>query len=78
MPVSPYGPSSQSVVTETWRIERVFHDGRRELVQLAGGAWEGTEVQARERARVMQADEPDVSFDVLAVVKTQLVRGRPE
>lgn len=45
-----------------WRIERVFADGRRELVTLAGEPWEGPADKAKTRAEVMQREEPDVRF----------------
>jgi hypothetical protein len=73
--VPSYRPPPKPVVLAFWRVERVFGDGRRELVTLGGEPWEGAEEQALERARVMQAEETDVKFELLSVVRTQL--GRP-
>lgn len=56
-PLQGAGPTQRA-----WRVERIFADGRREFVTLAGEPWEGTEVQARQRAAVMQAEETDVTL----------------
>jgi hypothetical protein len=54
--------TDENLLAARWRIERVFADGRSELVTLAGEAWEGPEDKARKRAEVMQREEPDVTF----------------
>lgn len=51
----------------TWCIVRVFSDGRREFVTLAGEPWQGSEEKARSRASVMQQEEPEVTFVVTAL-----------
>lgn len=56
--------STPPALGSKWCIVRVFADGRRELVTLAGEPWEGPEEKARHRAAVMQAEEPDVTFVV--------------
>lgn len=55
------GAGNPPPAAPVWRVERIYTDGRHELVTLAGEPWEGTEAQARRRAAVMQAEEPDVT-----------------
>lgn len=56
------GVGNRPRAAPVWRVERIYTDGRHELVTLAGEPWEGTEAQARRRAAVMQAEEPDVTL----------------
>jgi hypothetical protein len=50
---------------ERWRIQRIYPDGRRELVTVAGVPWEGNQVQGQSRIGVLTRKEPKLRFELV-------------